>query len=106
MEHDWIPTAVAICNGSAALAKAFLNESDVLIKGYLLKKGMVPTQLKVDIEGFRFGVRVLDGLGSKDLNVPNTSSYGEDKPGHAGGSAPTEGDKKKKKKHRKKGKKN
>lgn len=106
MEHDWAPVAVTICGGSAALAKAFLDEAEGHIRAYLKKKGMPQTQMKVDIEGFRFAVRCLDGLGSEDSNVSNTSSRNEDKAGGAGGSASAEGGKKKKKRGGKKAKKN
>jgi hypothetical protein len=106
MEHDWTPVAVTICGGSAALAKAFLDEAEGHIRSYLKKKGMPQTQMKVDIEGFRFAVRCLDGLGSEDSNVSNTSSRNEDKAGGAGGSASAEGGKKKKKRGGKKAKKN
>jgi hypothetical protein len=59
---------------------------------------MPQTQMKVDIEGYRFAVRCLDGLGSEDTNVANTSSGNEDKAGGVGGSTSVEGGKKKKKK--------
>jgi hypothetical protein len=98
MEHDWTPVAVTISGGSAALAKAFLDEAEGHIRAYLKKKGMPQTQMKVDIEGYRFAVRCLDGLGSENSNVASTGSGNEDKAGDVGGSASAEGDKKKKKK--------
>jgi hypothetical protein len=106
MEHDWTPVAVTICGGSAALAKAFLDEAEGHIRAYLRKKGMPQTQMKVDIEGFRFAVRCLDGLGSEGSNVASTSSRNEDKAGGVGGSTSGEGGKKKKKRGGKKAKKN
>jgi hypothetical protein len=57
---DWSNVALSICGGSAALAVAFILAANEEIKKYLIKKGEIVRQDKIDIEGFRFGLRCQD----------------------------------------------